>query len=785
MPKLIFLDSETCGLHSMMVLLQYAVEDGPIILYEVWQHPVRETLALIEWLCENTIVFFNAAFDWYHVCKIYTIFSLCDPDWLPCEHIQEIAMLESKGRDGPCIKPAGVCDLLLHSRRGPYQSLMARKNIHIKRIPTALAGALAQELEKQIEFDGIYFAKRADKTAPRWKVTDIVANGKVNPDFKDVVLKFNTSGGLKALAEFALKIPPKHYYSDIELDGSWRPYELGFAPFCTAISQPPDWTCYDTEGKVIGMAWPALIHKHIDHWHTNETAREYASDDIVYTRKLYKHFDCELNDTDSVLACMVGSVRWHGFIIDIPGIESLLQKATAIVALAPINVNKPHAVRKYVTEAMDDIECIILEESTKKQNLEQIANWVIETEEVCTKCSGKGCIRCNNGKLQPSLHPAAIRAKEILDIKVASKEIELYVKLLKAGRFHASFKVIGTLSSRMAGADGLNPQGIKHAEEVRRMFPLAWDNYILCGGDFDAFEVTLADAVFDDPALRQTLIEGKKIHALLGVELFPGKTYQEIVDSDGQAIDLYTKAKQGFFGFLYGGDFTTWNKRIGIDLNNAKKAYDKWCAKYPGIGKARMRIYDAFCSMRQPGGIGTQVVWHKPADYVETFLGFKRYFTLENKICEALFNLANKPPSAWRQCPIKVVRRDRVQTAGGALASALYGCAFQIQANNMRAANNHLIQSPGAEITKNVQRKIWDLQPAGVHEWKVALMNIHDEIICVTHPDAVEDVANTVAEAVESFRPQVPLIGIKWQTSLKNWTEKKVDNITRHITWKK
>ena len=99
---------------------------------------------------------------------------------------------------------------------------------------------------------------------------------------------------------------------------------------------------------------------------------------------------------------------------------------------------------------------------------------------------------------------------KILDVKIAAKEVELYQKLLLAGKFHASFVVIGTLSSRMAGADGLNPQGIKHTKDVRRMFPLSWDGYILCGGDFDSFEVTLADAVYNDPSLRAALCSGKK-----------------------------------------------------------------------------------------------------------------------------------------------------------------------------------------------------------------------------------------------------------------------------------
>lgn len=791
-PPNLYFDSETCGLHGFPVLFQYAVEDGPIVLYELWREPIQKTLDLIEWMCGHTMVFFNATFDMFHICKVYTVFSLCDPNWIPMEHIEEIAQLESKGTNGPCVKPIATLDLLLHSRKGPYQSLMARENIRIKRVPTALAYALAQELEQKIELDGIYFAKTTDKTAPKWKVFDIISNrGVVNQDFKDVVLKFNPSGGLKYLAEYAMGLPPKAHYKDIELDSSWRPFELGWAPYATAVASAPDWECYDADGKLIGMAWPALIHEHIRHWHESAPAREYATDDIVYTRGLYKHFGKpEPNDDDSVLACMVAAVRWHGFEYNREGIEDLMQAALVKIATAPVNINKPRAVRKYLREAMDDMEAIIIEESTRKANLEQIKEWFIAEEEICTKCDGEPddehpCLRCGNtGKIMPGKHPAAVRAEDLLDVKAASKELELYTKLLKAKKFHTSFKVIGALSSRMSGGDGLNAQGIKKTTAVRCMFPMAWEGYTLCGGDFDAFEVTLADAVFDDEYLRQTLLDGKSVHALLGMELY-NKTYEEINDSKGTDFDMYSRAKSGMFGFLYGGDFNTWNQKLAIPLDQAKKAYDKWCSKYPGIGRARMRIFDQFCSMRQSGGIGTQVIWQEPCDFCETFLGFRRYFTLENKICKALFQLANKPPAAWRACTVKVTRRDRVQTAGGAIQSALFGAAFQIQAADMRAANNHLIQSPGAQITKSVQRKIWDLQPAGVGPMVVAPINIHDEILCVTRPDYVQAVADTVQAGVEFFRPAVALIGLKWNLEMSNWAEKKSGSKQLHITYKR
>ena len=247
-PPKLFLDTETCGLHSMMVLLQYAVEDGPITLYEVWRRPIRETLALIEWICQHTVVGFNLSFDWFHICKIYTIFRLCDPDWIPEEHIDEIAMLEPQGQDGPCVKPAAALDLMLHSRKGPYQSLMAREDVRIKRVPTALAYALARELEARVQFDNIYFAKSADPEAPKWQVFDRHDSfGDLDTEFKDVVLKFNPAGGLKFLAEHALKLKPKYHYSDVEPSPAWRPYELGYAPTALAVSSPEKGWAIETD----------------------------------------------------------------------------------------------------------------------------------------------------------------------------------------------------------------------------------------------------------------------------------------------------------------------------------------------------------------------------------------------------------------------------------------------------------------------------------------------------------------------------------------------------------
>jgi hypothetical protein len=764
----LYLDSETCGLHGMPVLLQYAVEDGPIVLYEPWKHPVHETLALIEWFLTHTIVGFNLSFDMFQLCKLYTVLQLCPSDWIPEQHINEIAQLEPEAQNGPCLKPAGCLDLMLHARRGPMQALMARDDIRIKRVPTALAYVLAQELEQRIYIDNIFFAKTADPNAPRWNVYDRKnSEGDFDANFKDVVLKFHPAGGLKFLAEYVLGYQPKYHFGDVEVDKKYLPKELGYAPTALAISHGPQWNVFK-EGKVVGHTWPGVISHHIEHWHSNVQAREYANDDIVYTRALDKHFEYPTpDDDDSVLACMVAAVRWHGFKIDLQGIEKLEAGAKAVVAASPVNINKPQDVRAYLYECMDEVEKLVLAESTKKANLLAVSEWQIGSE-VCTKCEGAGCLRCS----PPGLHPAAKRALAVLDVKIAAKEVELYRKLQRAGKFHASFVIIGALSGRMSGGDGLNAMGIKKTPDVRKQFPLKWDGMELSLGDFSSFEVTLADAVYNDPALRHDLQSGWKIHAQFGAKL-SGLTYEQVLASAKTRDDWYDKGKRGIFAKFYGGNWQTLVRKLdGVTEERAKAADEDFTQRYPVVEAARQKIFKMFCSMTQPGGIGSEVVWNPPAEFIETALGFRRYYTLENRICEALFGLARRPPKEWKDCPIKVMRRDRVQTAGGAVASALYGAAFAIQAASMRSAGNHVIQGFGAAITKNVQRRVWDLQPVGVNDWYVAIMQVHDELLVVHRPELRDVVQATIKEGVEAHRDKVPLIGMDWLANADTWADK-------------
>ncbi len=775
---MIFLDSETCGFHGMMVLLQYAEDDGEIKLYDVWKNPISETLELLEWIASQEICMFNAAFDWFHVSKIYSTFSMFpDHSVLPEDHIEELAILEEKAGLFPfCIKPKACIDLMLHARKGPYQNLMERNDIRIRRVPTRLAEPLQKELEQRVELDGIYFARRKDKHAPRWSIRDVhFPDGEVNPNFKDIVLKFSASGALKTLAEHALGYKPDVILkmSDVEISKKMLPKELGYAPYALAVGRPGKWN----------WAWPEVLHAHISHWAFHSIARRYASDDVKYTRDLYHHFnEPEAGDTDSELACMVGAVRWRGFAIDVVKLKKQRDKCIAAKTDVPTS---PNGVKGYLKMVMSSLESKVLNDGTGKVILKSIIEWTI-TDPPETVRGNLAAMPC----AKP--HPAAIRAQEVLDARQAIKEIEVLDKLILAGRFHASFKVIGALSTRMSGADGLNPQGIKKTLEVRGCFPLADPGFTLVGGDFDSFEIIISEAVYKDPKLREDLTtlhtcncdfdpdckicEGKgtyyvKIHALLAQEMY-GVSFIEVMMSIKTDNDMYDGGKRGVYGMNYGGTAYTLQTRIGISEELANKTFEGWGKRYPGIAKARKRIEKMFCSMQQPAGLGTQVIWKDPSDYIESLLGFKRYFTLENKICKALFDMAQNPPASWKNVRIKVQRRERIQTASGAVQTALYAAAFAIQGSNLRAAANHEIQSTGAGITKEVQRAVWNLQPSGVYLWQVLPFNVHDEVLTPCKPELVDKIDEVVSETVESFRSVVPLIKMVWKKGLTSWAGK-------------
>lgn len=793
---MIYLDTETCGLHGVAVILQYAIDDSEIEIYNLWKNKLSSTLNLLRLIAEHKegICGFNLVFDWFHIQKIYNIFSLALErlgDIIPEEHIESIAYLEKEARDGKCIKPCNVLDLFLVAKKGRYQSTMDRKDVKIRKVPLTLAQPLADELNRRIKLNELYFARRKDKSKP-WHVLDCIdrKTGTPDPDFRDVVLTFAPSSALKALAVDALGIPAKDIlkFGKVALDKKLFPKELGFAPFWEAVGYT--------------WGWPSYLKFHIEHWEHNEKAREYAALDVEYLRRLRLVLgNPQAGDDDSVLTCAIASIRWRGFKIDIDRLKKLRADKMALMQTAP---RSPQKVKELIWPLLTDDQKIHTQGSTKGVILE----WLKEAKTDCSctcegeKLADEDCKACSGKGWVP--HPAAKVAKMVLESRKAKKDVENIDKILLAGRFHASFKIIGALSGRMSGSDGLNAQGQRATKEFRSCFPLAPDGMSLIGGDFESFEVVIALAEYRDKQLEHDLQEvgvcpdckgkkevfskkedktitcqgcngsgqtKKKIHGIFG-SLVYGKSYEDIVFSKGEDFDMYKRGKSGLFSQMYGGNYFTLMDRLGLDEAGARRGEEAWKRKYPGIANAQRKVQLSFQSMRQPDGIGKKVVWQDPAEYIESMLGFRRYFTLENQICKALYDLGEKPPTEWQNIKVRVVRRDRAQSASGAVRSALFGAAFNIQSSNTRAATNHRIQSTGAGITKRTQCRIWEFQPTGVSDWVVMPMNVHDELMNPCKPEIKEQVYAAVMEEVNRYKEIIPLISISWENNMATWADK-------------
>lgn len=806
-------DSETCGFHGLACLLQYGkLEDAwdeNIHLHDPWHCPIDQTFELIEWMMSGRLIAFNLAFDHFHLQKLYTTFYVLKQklgNVIPIDVLDSNPKLiwdaEEAARDVDlCLKPAAALDLLIHAKMHDYQGLLERKNINIRRVPTQLAVALMHELNARVQLPDIYFKRKKD-TSIRFQIDDVDER----PDLKNVVLRFKPSAKLKDLIQHAYpdqagvikydEIDPITLYGD-----EMKPFEVAYAPYTNAAEKLLFEHHRVGKNKKKKTA-RLLMDRYIGHWKYNEHARVYASDDIKYLRMLWEHLGRPLDHcTNSELSCMVASVRWRGFRVDIDQITAQREEAVAKMRKAPRAAVK---VKQWLFEACNPIEQMGIPD-TKKQTLAGVEQWECINEDCENgKVADQSCPDCKGtGK-----HPVARRAKAVRLARTAEKRKDMCDKILLAGRAHAAFKVLGTKSNRMSGDGKFSLHGIPHAAEVRKAWPLAWPGLTLYGGDFDAFEVGLTEAEYGDPELRKALMSGKKIHTLMAMEMYPdspgiietiesgecleigGKFFRLIsVDEateeqryqfintqcNDDAKEMYTKGKNGVFTIIYFGDENTLIRKYGVKPANAKAAYDGFLKRFCVLAEKRQRIIDDYSCVTQPNGVGTAVKWSDPKNSVADHTGFKRYFDLEYEVCRRLFDLAQSPPPAWRKYEGTVKRGAgedaREQRLGGAVQSALYGAVFGIQGQCVRAAGNHKIQCWGASITKDVQLSIWRSQPVGITPWRVMPMNVHDEIMCPLKDEVADEVAGNVSQTIEKHRASVPMINMDW-SRLESWGDK-------------
>jgi hypothetical protein len=803
----VFIDTETCGFHGPIVLLQYAFEDEPVQLYHVWDEPAQKTIALLEEISHNIVVGYNLAFDWFHICQLYTTLLEYQERYPATKGVlvEELyAKCEPAARDRGCLKPAGALDLMLYSRKVQYQYLMDRKPIAMRRVPSEVAPQLCEILNELLPFRPIFFARYKDKHHKPWNLYE----DKAGVRFQTIKCMFAPSTGLKSLVADVFPDKYTQTFGSIAPDPAWEPIELGYAPFAEAVQQLTEWKGKRPKrfhGEWKG-AWPQVIEYHQSHWAINEQAQEYARNDVEFLRALYDHFGAadippQINDTDSILACMVGAVRWRGFRVNCEYLQELRAKAVERKEHFP---TAPRDVLRYMLKNIDDMERLMVPSATDKQTLTHL---VQADEEAWAQIQAIDKRKYTVDERQAALNKVewaltiSRKAFEVLEARKAQKEIEMYDKLLIAGRLHASLKVIGTLSSRMAGDNKLNVQGIKRTKYVRKAFPLAWEGMTLSGGDFAGFEVTIADAVYDDPKLRADLTsyvdcvycdgtgktqegsveqtcgacggtgqERMKIHAIFGTHIFPEYDYKGIRLTAGKVPDLYTIAKSGLFTWLFAGTERSFEERLGVPAQQAKDGLLSFESSYPLVGQRRREAMFNYCPVWS--GDDNKFHWREHKKSVTTLLGFSRYFDLEYAVVRTLFELPDRLPTEWKDIPSRVMRGTRIQTLYGATCSAIYGAVFSLQNYVARVAINHPIQGTGAQITKELQARIWALQPAGYSPWQVMPLNVHDEIMVPVAPARSSDLESLVTTVVDEQKQTVPLLEIEWHSNMGTWADK-------------
>jgi hypothetical protein len=726
---LIYFDSETCGFTGPMVLLQYAENDGPIQLHHIWHEPIPKTLRLLEWLCADDVCGFNLTFDWFHTVKIYNLLrALYDGGYRDLPTVNAVARVDSQNYSRYCLKPQAALDIMLVARRDKYQHAMRRKDIVIRRVPGPAAAALQHHLNSITELPDICFAK--DPEGCHWRIRD---NCDLEDDivYKDVYLRFAPSTGLHALSQEILGEDK----ADWPIPKDISPTELMWKPYGVYGTRP----------------WTSVIEQHIGMWWANEKAKYYARRDVDLTRRLRLEgfADAHPGDTDSELAIAVGAARWRGFEIDKERVSGLIPGYKEEMETAP---HAPHAAMRWLERDMDEAETLVIKD-TQKATLERLA-----------ETGSNEAVRS--------------KAQAIIDARKARNRHTMLNRLLEVERLNPDFKIIGTKSNRQAGGSddeakggSINPQGIPRDAVIRQCFPFAREDEQLWGGDAVSCQVTIIDAVLPDPRLHEELKSGKSFHALMG-QIWYDVDYAEMAQAKADADDdRYDRAKQADFALAFGAMGGKLAKVLGMEEEKGDELVARGHAMYPDMFRQREEIAMMFCSMRQDGGLGTKVEWHEPAEYIDSLFGFKRYFTMENYICRMLFDLANKPPKAITDAVkgLKCKRRDREQTVAGAMQSSLYAAAFGLQAINMRAACNHIIQSPEGYITKEFQRALWDEQPCGVAGWRIRTFNVHDELMCVT--DGTVDTTAIRDRTITKFREKVPLLQWEWD-KLNTWGDK-------------
>ena len=711
---MIFFDTEGLGLYGPLLTIQWSEGDEEPQCHFIWKESVQRTITLIEILVDNEVCAWNLFHDWFHLTKWYNILRRYGDKYgssAPPDPFLawecEQEIVQNRKQDCLCLKPKDALDLMIEAGRDRFQLLRKQKPITIRKIPEFCVPVIRKYLETRLRLP------RGVQTS--WTVSKDTRR----PGLVSLRLNINQKAGLRLKYVYSVLTGKEVTYADELFDYS-ESFGKPYAPF--------------------GGNWFTRVH-HASEFNPDQL--KYALDDVRMLQFIYKEFGYPPCDRDSRLCIATATTYWKGFSID----------RTKLIP--PVLNDAPtywKDVLDFLKEKMNSIERLTLinndKESSSKVVLKQLVKW-------------KG-------------HPVAELAEQVLKKRKDINTTRLLEFFAEARAFFPAIKVAGTFTNRMAGGESesavstkgrINPQGIDKSlrEIITGADGFDEEN---SGGDFDGFEVTIAIAVWGSEELKAEIVAGKSIHGLFGACIY-NMTYEEVMETHelykGDYRDKYQMAKNTFFARVYGAAIQKCAETLGITFEEARIGLLRWEKKYK-LEKHREALEAEYSMIKD-------WEWREPKGYVESLFGFKRKFDIEIEVARQLFRFLELIPEPWFRSEQVIRRKDKAQSPGQAVRSAVLSTVFSLQGRITRVAGNHLIQSPGGDICKTVQYDLWDLQPHGVHPLRIRLLNVHDELFTTHKKQIREQVHQTVARSVEGLRQVVPLLGMTFKVQ-KTWDKK-------------
>ncbi len=302
----------------------------------------------------------------------------------------------------------------------------------------------------------------------------------------------------------------------------------------------------------------------------------------------------------------------------------------------------------------------------------------------------------------------------VLEHREVQKLLSTYIDTLPAlvaadGRLHTCLDQAGTTTGRMSSRDP-NLQNIPATGErgraVRRAFVAVQGHYWLAF-DYSQIEMRVLAVLSGDEHLRGVFSSGQDVHTAVAAEVFG-------VSPNAVTKEMRRRAKVINFGIIYGMGVRALRESLGVSLDEAKKFYEDYFARFP-------KIEDYFTQVKSEAA---------RRGYTETFFGRRRYF------------------------------------------SGLRSLLPQMKAAAERMVMNAPIQGTAADIVKiamrDVERELGANKLSGRAH---LLLQVHDELIY----EVADDVLNTAAPIIKRAMEQAAApLGLPFTVNVSagpNWAD--------------